>query len=111
MKTRAIIFITFVIATFCFAPPSHGQTTTVRGQIVRMDGTTPLANISVDLLTGAGARSVPSITGANGMYYLYNIPAGDYHLEVWAGGSPIVYPVRIASGTPLQDLPRVVVPW
>jgi hypothetical protein len=111
MKTRAVIFITFVIAIFCLAPLSHGQTTTVRGQVVRRDGITPLPNISVDLLTGAGARSVPSISGANGMYYLYNIPAGDYQIEVWAGGSPIVYPVRIVLGTPLQDLPRVVVPW
>lgn len=111
MKTRAVIFITIVIATIWFAPSSHGQTTTVRGQVVRMDGTTPVANIPVDLMTNAGARSVPSITGANGMYYLYNIPAGDYHLEVWMGSSPNVYPVRIFSGTPLQDLPRSVLPW
>ena len=111
MKTRSVIFIAFVIAIFCIAPLSHGQTTTVRGQVVRKDGITPLPNIPVDLLTGSGARSVPSITGANGMYYLYNIPAGDYHLEVWAGGSPIVYPVRIVPGTPLQDLPRAVAPW
>ena len=53
----------------------------------------------------------PSITGVNGMYYLYNIPAGDYYLEVWVGNSPIVYPVRIFFGNPVQDLPRAVVPW
>jgi Carboxypeptidase regulatory-like domain len=111
MKTHAALFITILIATLCFALPIHGQTTTVRGQVVRMNGGAPVANISVDLLTATGARSVPSLTGANGMYYLYNIPAGDYHLEVWSGGTPLVYPVRIVLGAPLQDLPRATVPW
>jgi hypothetical protein len=112
MKTRAVILITIIMTGFCFAIPSYGQTTTVRGQVIRANGVSPVPGITVDLLIpNANSRSVPSVTGPNGMYYLYNIPAGDYYLEVWVSSTPLVYPVRIFFGTPQQDLPRSVVPW
>lgn len=43
------------------------------------------------------------------MYYFYNVPLGDYYLEVWVSNPARVYPMRI-FGTPYSDLPRIGVP-
>src|SRR5207237_4809255 len=41
-----------------------------------------------------------------GMYYFYNIPLGDYYLEVWTSNPPKTYPFKI-TGSPYHDLPRI----
>jgi hypothetical protein len=43
------------------------------------------------------------------MYYFYNIPFGNYYLEVWTSNPPQAYPVQI-TGYPYHDLPRLPVP-
>lgn len=40
------------------------------------------------------------------MYYFYNIPLGDYYLEVLASNPPKTYPFKI-TGLPYHDLPRI----
>jgi hypothetical protein len=108
MKTRTVILTAIILTGFWFASQSHAQTTTVRGQVLH-NGQSPAAGIQVTLFSQATGRSSPSITGNDGMYYLYNVPFGNYYLEVWVSNPPQAYPVQI-TGSPFHDLPRLSVP-
>jgi hypothetical protein len=107
MKTRAVILITIVMSGFWFASSSDAQTT-VRGQLLRSDQS-PAPGIQVTLYSAPSGRSLPAYTGNDGMYYLYNVPFGDFYLEVWVSNPPQAYPVQI-TGYPFHDLPRLPVP-
>ena len=107
MKMRTIILTAIVMCGFCWASSSDAQTT-VRGQLLR-NGQYPAAGIQVTLNHTQYGRSSPTMTGGDGMYYLYNVPFGDYFLELWIANPPIVYPVRVATA-PFNDLPRFPVP-
>ena len=57
------------------------------------------------------ARSSPATSGQDGMYYIYNVPAGVYYLEVWVNGlngQPMVY--QISVNEPYSDVAPIVVP-
>ena len=58
---------------------------TLRGQLNRKlpNGTqTPAAGITVTVLSQAKVRSSQAVTQQDGMFYLNNLPAGSYSLEV-----------------------------
>jgi hypothetical protein len=59
---------------------------------------------------GEAKRSTPSLTGADGMYYLSNIPEGDSILEVRTAPDkpPLSYPIRVK--TPYTDVPQIRLP-
>ena len=107
MKTRTIILTTIVLAGFWIASPNQAQTT-VRGQLLH-NNQLPAAGIQVTLYSQTFGRSSPSITGNDGMYYLYNIPFGNYYIEIWISNPAQAYPVQI-TGYPYHDLPRLSVP-
>jgi hypothetical protein len=107
MKMRTFILATIVMFGLCWASTSDAQTT-VRGQLLR-NGQNPAAGIKVTLNHPQYGRSSATMTGNDGMYYLYNVPYGDYYLELWISNPPIVYQVRVA-GSPFSDLPRFSVP-
>ncbi len=80
----------------------------VRGQVSHKNGK-PATGISVTLSDHKSFRSPPAYVGNDGMYYLSNITAGEYYLEVWANPkSPTVYQVKVSE--PSTDMPRVTVP-
>ena len=80
----------------------------VRGQLVNRSGQ-PVAGVTVTISDHKNYRSAPASAGKDGMYYLYNIPAGQYYLEVWVNPkTPQLYQVTVAE--PSTDMPRVVVP-
>lgn len=108
MKMR--IFLLIAILTCGFACASHldAQTTTVRGQLLK-NGQSPAAGIKVTLNHPTFGRSSATTTGSDGMYYLYNVPYGDYFLEVWISNPALVYQVRVGT-SPFSDLPRFPVP-
>lgn len=107
MKTRTFIFTAIILAGVWLALPSHAQTT-VRGQLLHQSQF-PAAGIQVTLYNQTFGRSSPSITGNDGMFYLYNVPFGNYYLEVWMSNPPQAYPVQV-TGSPFHDLPRLPVP-
>jgi hypothetical protein len=57
------------------------QAATVAGKLLHRDNT-PAAGITLTLANNQG-RSAPVQSDSNGSYILYNIPAGEYYLEVW----------------------------
>lgn len=80
----------------------------VRGQLVHKNGQ-PVAGITVTISDHKNYRSTPAQVGKDGMYYLYNIPAGQYYLEVWVNPkTPQMYQVTVTE--PNTDMPRVTVP-
>jgi hypothetical protein len=82
---------------------------TVRGRLVHANGY-PAAGVAVTVFNQQLGRSSPAYAGPDGMYYLYNIPAGYYYLEVWIypGGAPVVYQIQVFE--PYTDIPQIGVP-
>ncbi len=80
----------------------------VRGQVVHRNGK-PATGMAVTVSDHKKFRSVRAKVGGDGMYYLSNIPAGKYYLEVWVNPqSPSVYQVTVSE--PHTDMPKVTVP-
>jgi hypothetical protein len=107
MKIHTVIFRAIVLTGFWLALPSDAQTT-ARGQLLHQ-GQFPAAGIQVTLYSQTFGRSSPSMSGNDGMFYIYNVPFGTYYLEVWVSTPPQSYPVQI-TGYPFHDLPRFSVP-
>jgi len=105
MKLRCLIFAGISLILLWPGSLVHAQqTTTVRGQLLRNGD--PAPGVQVTLGNQAVGRSWPAVTGNDGMYYFYNIPLGDYYLEVLASNPPKTYPFKI-TGLPYHDLPRI----
>jgi hypothetical protein len=80
----------------------------VRGQVLHHNGQ-PAAGVAVTISDHKNYRSAPAHAGNDGMYYLFNVPAGEYFLEVWTNPhTPTVYQVTVSE--PNTDMPRVTVP-
>lgn len=108
MTRRAMMIrLLFCCATFAVAStPAHAAS--IRGQLLHKNGQ-PAGSVTVTISDHKNYRSAPARAGSDGMYYLYNIPAGQYYLEVWVNPkTPQVYQVTIAE--PNTDMPRVTVP-
>lgn len=101
---RSSIFVCFLFATTVLADAA-----TIRGRLIHQNGY-PAGGLAVTVYNSSTGRSSPAYTGTDGMYYIYNVPAGPYYLEVWIypGRPPVVYQVQI--GEPYTDLPQVGVP-
>ena len=82
---------------------------TVRGQILRSDTRQPYPGVAVTLKAG-NVRSVPAYTDANGNFYLQNVPAGTYTVEVRSKRKTTTLPTPVrVTAAPYTDVPRVTV--
>jgi hypothetical protein len=71
-------------------------TSTVRGQILR--NRYPVAKVSVTLYNSGRGRSSPSYTNNTGTYYIPNVPADSYILEIWiTPNKPLTYNIRVGQ--------------
>lgn len=111
MKTLVFCFIRkfMPLALFFILTSVAANAATIRGRLVYSNGY-PAAGAAVTVLNRQVGRSSPGYAGANGMYYLYNIPPGYYYLEVWLrpGAKPIVYQIQVLG--PYIDIPPITVP-
>lgn len=86
-----------------------GGAAALRGQLIFPNGAAA-GGVTVTVYNETIGRSLPTRTGADGMYYL-QIPAGAYHLEVWInptpGAAPLVYQIQVAE--PYTDIPRIII--
>lgn len=89
------------------------EAATVRGRLERQtpQGRYPAAGIPVSVFRPDIGRSGMSYSGYDGMYYLYNIPDGDYTLEVWVypNSPPMTFNIHVA-GQEFTDIAPIVVP-
>lgn len=84
-----------------------GQAATVRGKLLRGKGVA--AGIEVTVLSPQKVRSIPAYSGSNGMYYIPNVKAGSYTLEVWVKpNKPLTFPIQMKE--PESNINPVQVP-
>ncbi|MFZ0321685.1 MAG: carboxypeptidase-like regulatory domain-containing protein [Candidatus Sulfotelmatobacter sp.] len=103
--SRAVLFV--LLASLCATAAN------VRGRLDRVlpnGARYPATGVAVTVYNQTLGRSNPSTAGLDGLYYINNIPAGSYYLEVWAnpGGQPMVFPIQVFE--PYVDIPPIVVP-
>ncbi len=99
----AIVVLTSMMTA---SDPTFAQSGgTVRGKISWCAGNYPAAYLRVTLLPPDRARSSLSFTDRDGFYYFYNIPGGDYFLQISRGGnsSPVTYRIRVFN-QPYTDI-------
>jgi hypothetical protein len=104
-RTIPVLFLLFVIA-------AAAQAATVRGRLVRngYGGVYGVGYVTVTLWNQSRGRSAPAVTGADGMYYFYNVPPDNYYLQVWLypGKAPLTYVIRVND--PGTDVPPILLP-
>jgi hypothetical protein len=107
-RTAPILGIVLSIVFICSAVGA-ANAATVRGRLLHQNGY-PAAGVAVTVYNQTMGRSSPAFAGADGMYYLYNIPPGNYYLEVWIypNSPPVVYQIQVAE--PYTDIPPTSVP-
>lgn len=66
--------------------PVDAQVVTARGRIDRLGpgGVYPAPRVRVTLFSPTMGPSSPAYTNIDGMYYFYNVPPGDYDLQILA---------------------------
>lgn len=112
-KNIAIMFLVFFIAAVNLAHAS-----TVRGMIVREatgGNTDPAQDIPVVLCNSEGENcSSAFYTDSEGMYYFYDIRAGDYVLKIWVNGynvgTPKTTPPITVPNQPYTDVEKILIP-
>jgi len=100
-----------LVLTMTLAVVPRAEAALIRGRLVRIapNGQSfPAAGIAVTVFNEQLGRTSPSTTDGAGMYYLNNIPAGGYNLEVWVSNPPRVYSIQV--GDPVTDIPPIAVP-
>ena len=100
---RKLVIIA-IVASLLIAAAAEA---TVRGQVVRRDNGQPYAGVQITLAAGAN-RSVPAYTDAQGMFYLQNVPAGAYTMEVRSKRQTVNVPVRVTR-EPYTNVSRVTI--
>ena len=100
----AVLILVIIAAVEAIAGGS-----TVRGRLVR-EGNYPAAGVEVSLLavnTKLG-RSSRSYSGTDGMYYIRNVPPGEYDLELWVAKEPVTYRITVRDGEYTDIAPIVL---
>lgn len=87
---------------------------TVRGQVgcaVAGGKSGAVTGKYVTVFNAGIGRSKQAAVGANGMFYLYNIPANSYVLEVWSKSNPSLPPqtFQLKVLEPYTNVPAITV--
>lgn len=108
MKSGGTPGFFLLLALVMFASAVDAQT--VRGRIDRSTsyGVYPAIQVPVTLFSMQRGRSAPAYTSREGFYYLYNVPPGQYVLEIWAYNRPVTIPVSVYN-QPFNDIPPVTI--
>ena len=100
-----VVLLTFLAAFPCPTQAQGYPQGMVRGRLDRPggpQGVYPAANQMVRLISPTRGASAPVTTGADGMYYFYNIPPGQYSLEIMGQGT-----VQVNIGGGQTDVPAI----
>ncbi len=91
---------------------ARGRAATVQGALFCPTGNRPAYNSAVSVFRADIGQSSLAAVGQNGMFYLYNIPPGNYVLQVWSRTNPSQQPLlyQISVFEPLTSLPLLQLP-
>jgi len=91
-----LLFLLTLVSAELFAGAS-----TVRGRLVRRgpSGDYPAAGVEVSLYAVSSkiGRSPKAYSGTDGMYYIPNVPPGQYRLELWVDKQPLTYDIAVRA--------------
>jgi hypothetical protein len=108
---RCVVCILFLVG-FLWQSPVGGSSV-VRGRLFRVtpQGQSYAAGgLAVSVTNTKYGRSSMVYSGADGMFYLYNIPAGQFTLEVWtAKNQALRFPINVYE-RPYTDINPIKVP-
>lgn len=95
-----------------FVAQASAYAGTVRGMLLRRDGygkqyAAPYVKVSLN--NQARGRSALAYSGTDGMYYLYNVPPGDYLLEIWTPTKLLRYKISV-SNERYTDIAQIQIP-
>jgi hypothetical protein len=104
----------FLLVAVLSASSATGSAATVRGKIgcaVANGQQGAATGKYVTVFNASIGRSKQAAVGANGMFYLYNIPANSYVLEVWSRSNPSLPPqtFQLKVLEPYTNVPVVTV--
>lgn len=107
-NTLTALAFTLLLSTTALAQSA------VRGMLVTTEKNTPVPGISITLLNSKSVRSAPVISGADGMFYIYDVVFGTYKVEVWTKGfkeTPLVFDLKVTpeSANKFVDVPLIKV--
>lgn len=107
MRTYRIIVICAIVLFTCIA---YVEAATIRGRLDRVStfGAYPATGIAVTVSSPSAGRSYPAFTDNYGFYYLYNIPPGNYNLEVWVTTPPRVWTIQVPPVPQFDIAPLMV---
>lgn len=109
---KGLVSCLFLIL-FCFLTEASAYAGTVRGMLVRQNSAGrkyAAPYIGVSLNNKQIGRSSLVYSGVDGMYYLHNVPAGNYYLEVWvAPNHRLVYTINVTD-EPYTDITPILIP-
>ncbi|HYK90528.1 MAG TPA: carboxypeptidase-like regulatory domain-containing protein [Acidobacteriota bacterium] len=89
MKTNRKTWM-LTLGSFVLLLASVADAATVHGQLVYASNNTPAPYVAVRLNAPGRGASEFAYTGSDGKYYLRNVPAGAYQLEVWRGNKLVL---------------------
>jgi hypothetical protein len=108
MKTNRKTWM-LTLGSFVLLLASVANAATVHGQLVYASNNAPAPYVAVRLNAPGKGASEFAYTGGDGKYYLRNVPAGTYQLEVWQG-KKVVQTVAVTVQEPDSALAPVQVP-
>jgi hypothetical protein len=91
---------------------ARARAATVQGALFCPAQSRPAYNAAVSVFRADIGQSNLAAVGQNGMFYLYNIPPGNYVLQVWSRTNPSQQPLlyQISVFEPLTSLPLLQLP-
>jgi hypothetical protein len=113
MKFRGIPLLLFLVSPHApFAQTgATPQFATVRGLLEVTSGKSTKPSPAPGILVTLESKtySSPAVhSGKDGLYYIPNVPAGNYTLKVWSNPkNPLTFQIVVKS--PLTDIPPVIV--
>jgi hypothetical protein len=107
MSRHTLLFNVFAGGMAFGLAATAARAASASGKLVHRNHT-PAVGITVTLSNNRG-RSAPARSDTNGSYAFFNIPAGQYFLEVWVNPTT-PETVRVTIKEPSTPLPQVTVP-
>jgi len=105
-------FFSFVALTALWIGGLFAHAATVQGIAVCANQNTPAYNAAISVFRADIGQSNLAAVGENGVFYLYNIPAGIYVMQVWSRSNPSLAPLlfTVSVFEPLTSLPVLRLP-
>jgi hypothetical protein len=110
-RITTLFTLLFLVAIVAMDIVAAGGST-VRGRLVRRgpSGDYPAAGVEITLFAVGSnlGRSPKAYSGSDGMYYIRNVPSGNYKLELWVAKKPLSYDITVGRSAYTDIAPIII---